>query len=167
MLDKSVKRVMNLRGTGSKAVIAPDLGALARFLPTLRDLHGPHGYWVEASSTQMPYCLMSTLAEELVQTCYTAGWVRVDFDWREWMATERANELLQEADALAGATSAELAQLLTVIIRQDRFIEGSLLEHFSNGLILGIVRRAAILATAEAGGVGELRHLPVTLYGQN
>jgi hypothetical protein len=50
--------------------------------------------------------------------------------------------LRDDPAVLASATEHELAQLLTVVIRQDRFCEGSLASALENGLILGILQRA-------------------------
>jgi hypothetical protein len=46
--------------------------------------------------------------------------------------------------------SALVTQLLRVIIRQDRFAEGSLLASYESGLLTGILRRAAALAAESA-----------------
>jgi hypothetical protein len=52
---------------------------------------------------------------------------------------------------LAKATPEQLAKLLTVCIRQDRFAEGTLLVAFEAGLLTRILQRAkAILAEIES-----------------
>jgi hypothetical protein len=43
----------------------------------------------------------------------------------------------------------QLLYLITALIRQDRFSEGTLLNAFRGGLILGIVRRAAAIVEDE------------------
>ncbi len=63
-------------------------------------------------------------------------------DWAAWARTARARALRDDPAVLASATEHELAQLLTVVIRQDRFCEGSLASALENGLILGILQRA-------------------------
>jgi hypothetical protein len=84
---------------------------------------------------------------DFVGMCYAFDWV-TPFDWPEWMQTDEARQLRDDPDALATATSAQLQKLLTVLVRQDRFVEGSLAEHFRSGMIDRIVARAAVLATA-------------------
>ena len=86
-----------------------------------------------------------------MQAAYDGEWVLRDFSWPEWKDTEEAIALYRDPDVLAQATRRQLAQLLTVFIRQDRFVEGGLLGDFRSGHILAIVRRAAKLL--EAGDV--------------
>jgi len=52
------------------------------------------------------------------------------------------------------ATPEQLSGLLTVVIRQDRFCEGSFEVAFASGLLTNICRRAAQLEQ-EAGGTPE------------
>tara|TARA_Y100000589_G_scaffold224344_1_gene211926 strand:+ start:389 stop:736 length:348 start_codon:yes stop_codon:yes gene_type:complete len=77
--------------------------------------------------------------------CYKFNWVE-PFDWPNWMQTEEATQLRDDPNALANATPKQLQKLLTVMIRQERFVEGSLAEHFESGLIDRIMDRAAVLA---------------------
>ena len=48
------------------------------------------------------------------------------FDWSDWMETPEARELIDNPQRVAAATPAQLAKLLTVYIRGDRFNEGLL-----------------------------------------
>ena len=77
--------------------------------------------------------------------CYDFNWVE-PFDWPTWMETDEAALLRDDHNALANASSEQLQKLLTVIVRQERFVEGSLAEHFESGLIDRIMDRAAVLA---------------------
>ena len=52
---------------------------------------------------------------------YEDGWVRTDFDWGEWSETPEALSLRDEPTALASATPDQLAKLITVLVRQERF----------------------------------------------
>lgn len=127
-----------------------DLRLLARFATVFdRDDFSP-GYWVEMLESQdngytMPYNTVSPAVSEFVQAAYDGGWILRDFRWSEWLETEEAIALYRDRDLLAKATPYQIAQLLTVSIRQDRFIEGGLLGDFQSGHILAIVRRAAKL----------------------
>jgi hypothetical protein len=47
----------------------------------------------------------------------------------------------------------QLLYLITALIRQDRFSEGTLLNAFRAGLILGIVRRVAAILKDEPSGL--------------
>jgi hypothetical protein len=93
----------------------------------------------------MPYVRYSDTVEKLVQAAYDHGLVLRDFDWAKWASTKVARSLRDDEATLAAATPEQLARLLTVLIRQDRFAEGTLLDAFESGLILRILRRAAKL----------------------
>ena len=89
---------------------------------------------------------------DFVTMCYDLGWVK-PFDWVEWKETDEAAQLRDDPDVLANATSEQLQKLLTVIIRQDRFVEGSLAEHFKSGFIDQIIDRAAALAKVSGADI--------------
>jgi hypothetical protein len=82
---------------------------------------------------------------DFVTMCYDFGWVE-PFDWVAWKETQEAVQLGDDPEVLAKATSEQLQKLLTVMIRQDRFVEGSLASHFNSGFIDRIIDRAAVLA---------------------
>jgi hypothetical protein len=73
------------------------------------------------------------------------GWIEPGFDWRSWLATPRGRALKEEPDAVMTAAPAELAWLLTAIVRSDRFVEGSIAGAFESGVLARIARRAAAL----------------------
>jgi hypothetical protein len=89
---------------------------------------------------------LNETAEQFVGECYAHGWVLAGFDWASWAQTERAQALRDDPAMLASATDHELAQLLTVVIRQSRFVEGALAAAFASGLILRILRRVEQLS---------------------
>ena len=82
---------------------------------------------------------------DFVTMCYEFSWVG-PFDWGEWKETQEAVQLGDDPEVLAKATAEQLQKLLTVVIRQDRFVEGSLAAHFNSGFIDRIIDRAAVLA---------------------
>jgi len=132
----------------------PDLRVLARFLPEFERAGFSPGDWTDMQKGEdgvhtMPYATLSPAASDFVQAAYDGGWVLQDFNWPEWKDTNEAIGLYRDPDLLAEATPRQLAQLLTVFIRQDRFVEGGLLSDFESGHILGIVRRAAKLLEAD------------------
>lgn len=126
-----------------------DLQALADFVPKFSkpDFHA--GQWAGGEETeprvfQMPYVVYGPEANAFIEAAHRHSWVRGNFDWPAWIRSPEAIALL-EGPALASATADELAYLITACIRQDRFVEGALLEHFASGLILRICERAAAL----------------------
>jgi uncharacterized protein DUF6508 len=93
----------------------------------------------------MPYVVLSDEASAFVQAAYDLGWVRSDFDWTAWGQTREAQNLQNDPSLLARATRDELAALLTLCIRQDRFVEGALLSAYESGLLVRILERAAAI----------------------
>ena len=135
--------------------MSKSLRALAKFLPTLENPDFKAGEMaglgeqVAPGVWSMPYADYGAVASKFMDAAYKHGWVMMEFDWPEWSQTEEARALRDDDTELAAATSEQLWRLLTVVIRQERFVEGAVLSAFESGLILGIVRRAAALLEAE------------------
>ena len=85
-------------------------------------------------------------ASRFIDVCYEMKWVNLRFDWGAWMNSLQALRLRDDPAALESATPDQLQNLLTVVIRQDRFVEGALATGFESGLLVRILRRAAVLA---------------------
>jgi hypothetical protein len=130
------------------------LEALAKYLPvfTAPDFkfseHVPPK--VEGKFIQMGWTSYGPEAQSFVQDCYDYGWVQ-GTDWAEWMQTEEAQELSQDPARMATATVEDLAKVLTVSLRRDRFIQGAIAGDFEVGLITRIVARACELGAANGG----------------
>ena len=73
------------------------------------------------------------------------SWVVAGFDWRTWLARDEGRALRDDPDAVATATSDQLARLVTAIVRSDRFVEGSIAGAFESGLLARVSRRAQAL----------------------
>lgn len=80
---------------------------------------------------------------ELCDACYTDG-VIVVFDWIEWR--DQAHVLLETSGAMERTTMDDLRRLLTYLIRQDRFAEGTLAHAVDQGWVGGILERMRTLA---------------------
>jgi hypothetical protein len=131
------------------------LRGLASFLPAFESPAFEFGKWsnpefLEDGAFALPFFVLSETAAGFVKAAYDLGWVERDFDWCTWMGSQEARRLRDGPATLAKATSNQLAQLLTVIIRQDRFADGSLLSSYESGLLTAILRRAAALAAESA-----------------
>jgi len=100
----------------------------------------------EAGMWTMSYPRYHPEVDRFVELAYEDGWVRTDFRWVDWCETNEARTLRDDPEALASATPDQLAKLITVVVRQERFYEGSLAGAFEDGLVLAIVRRARVLA---------------------
>ncbi|MDB5429591.1 MAG: hypothetical protein JWP35_707 [Caulobacter sp.] len=136
---------------GGSAGKAPDLAALAGFADRLADPAFNAGGWgggerdPATGVIRMPYAHLSDVASAFVKAAYHHGWVLPGFDWVAWKGTPEAKRLAADRDAVAAASADQLARLLTVIIRQDRFVEGGLLSDFKSGFVAAIAARANVL----------------------
>ena len=98
-----------------------------------------------ATPGRMPFFSYSDEASRFIQVCYDMKWVH-PFDWGEWMRSSEAVRLRDEPGALESATPDQLQRLLTTVIRQDRFVDGAVAGAYKSGLLIRILRRAAVLA---------------------
>ncbi|HVX34712.1 MAG TPA: DUF6508 domain-containing protein [Hyphomicrobium sp.] len=126
---------------------------IAQYLPALEDPDFTPGELSPAQKTEsrsiiMPYVVLGDVAEAFVTTAYDRGWVLRGFDWVSWGHSGDAQALCSDP-ALAQAEPMQLLYLITALIRQDRFSEGTLLGAFEARLILGIVRRASAIIEEE------------------
>ena len=129
------------------------LQALADFLLLFEQPGFEFGEWLknpksESGVLRIPYYSWSDTAQSFVEMAYDTGWILSDFNWPAWKATDEAISLRDDPATLAAATPEQLARLLTVLIRQDRFVEGALAGAFKSGLLTNIVGRAAAMIKA-------------------
>lgn len=120
-----------------------DRGGVARLAALLPAFEQPGfelGRWEDGGFR------VSEAGSEFVAALYESGWVLPGFDWPTWKDSAEARTLLAQPDAIAAAGPHELAKLLTTIVRQERFCEGTLAASHESGLILAILRRARALS---------------------
>ena len=128
---------------------ADAIRALAPWAATIRAPGFTFGTWHEmerrdAGVATMPWFELSTDGRALLAAA--GPLLLTDFDWPTWSQTDEARRLRDEPDALAAATSRQIAQLLTALIRQDRFVEGALDASMTSGLLGRVLDRVAELA---------------------
>jgi hypothetical protein len=133
-----------------------DLAALAAFLPLFRDEGFVAGRIKGGNRNadgvvSMPYADYTAEVGRFLETAYGNGWI-ISFNWSEWSRSDEARQLLRSEDGIERASLDQLRRLVTCILRQDRFVEGTLLRAFEDGIIPRIVERAAVLLD-EGGGV--------------
>lgn len=126
------------------------LRQLANFLQELERPEFKAGEWrggekIEPNVFSMPFVNYSDVVNSFIDAAYLHSWIVKNFDWGEWSQSAEARRLHDDESALAHATAEQLGRLLTLHIRQDRFVDGALLEAFESGLMLRVVRRAAVL----------------------
>ena len=146
------------------------LERLAAFLPLFRAPGFSPGRSNGFEETEpghftMPYWSYSSEVDAFQELVYEDGWVRGDFAWPTWTDSEEARALRDDPATLAAATPDQLAKLLTVVIRQDRFVEGTLASAFESGLLLAIVERAAALAADAELQEPRDAHAPCRIVG--
>lgn len=125
------------------------LRALASFAPIFSKDGFEAGSWRGGTADnrqirQMPWFDLDEQASKFLKVTHDYGWV-IDNDWPAWAQSPEARRLAREPKALENATAVELARMITVSVRRDRFCEGSLAADFRSGLIARIVQRAALL----------------------
>lgn len=130
------------------------LREMVRYLPDLEDPDFSPGeigcgQKTESGSMILPYVVLGDVAEAFITAAYDRGWVLRGFDWSSWGHSDDAQALCSDPYVLAQAEPMQLLYLVTALIRQDRFSEGTLLGAFESRLILGIVRRAAAIIDEE------------------
>lgn len=123
------------------------LNALSAFLTEFENPDFVFGTWaggelIGPNTYNMPYVAFSDQASKFVHTCYDEGWVLMDFNWPEWAQTDEAQAFVKAPELIERASADDLAKLLTVCIRQDRFCEGALLHAFESGFLTEILKRA-------------------------
>lgn len=125
------------------------LRTLADLVPVLEAPDADFGHWDTAPTSggveHLPWFTFGPTADAFRVAVGRGGWVIAGFDWRSWMATREGRALRDRPDAIAEASTDELAKLLTAIIRSDRFVEGSIAGAFESGLLARIARRASVL----------------------
>ena len=130
------------------------LQALAAFGPQLRDPDASAGRWSDQNGSgtpddplTMPSFEMSDLLTRFEAMTYDVGWVQ-DFDWMEWSRGPEAKRLMRNNASLAQATVDQIANIITTIVRSDRFSEGTLARSFEAGTLRALAERAeTLLAT--------------------
>ena len=132
------------------------LDVLVRFLPIFEDPNFEAGderplQGAGPGNLAAPFVSCAAAADAFVEALYGHGWILKGFDWGAWAATPEAKALRDDDTVFADATPEQLARLLTVLVRQDRFVDGALLDAFECGLMLRIVRRAATILDADDG----------------
>lgn len=138
----------------TEPVLPAGLAVLASFLPrleawdSLSSQPGDHPWSLREDP--IPNFCLSHLAQEMGRACYEHGWI-LNFDWGSWKETEEACRLRDDPEALSLATPNQLARLLTVLFRQERFCDGVLDDAMMSGLLVNIVRRAKALMEETRG----------------
>lgn len=91
---------------------------------------------------QMPYMIFSDEVTQFIDDMSRVEIVRA-FDWVRWAETVRGRELLTSPAASTGASAEELSNLVTAVVRAERFGEGQIEAAFERGVLQAAATRAA------------------------
>ncbi len=134
-------------------VTAPGVAALAALGAWADRLEAPgfaFGRWVvddpkPGKPSHLPWVELLPDGERFLGAVGGLGFV-VPFDWMDWLGGSEGSRYREDPTRIADAPAEDLVQLLTSIVRGDRFTEGELLGAFESGVLGAIARRAQVLA---------------------
>ena len=136
------------------------LRRLAAYEPVFSDPSFSAGTWEggrpdEHGVIQMPWFSYNETVDRFHRELGELGWV-YPFDWPAWASATDGARLVSDPEAIARASAADLAKVLTSIVRGDRFHEGAFAAAFERGTIAAITRRAAeLVRELESGDRGD------------
>lgn len=146
-MKRNARRPHDLNRPAKPRFDPPTLRALAAFLPRFEAPGFVFGGGRPGPRAFFGWFELSPVAADFVSACYEAGWVQwPDFNWGTWKNSAEARQLYFDPAALETATPEQLSRLLTVLIRQERFVDGALNAAFQSGVLLRILRRIAVLS---------------------
>ena len=145
-----MQRVLSNGGVNEYGLGLEQMQGLASFLPVFQGPGFMFGRWSRPEpkangAMSFPHFDVAPPVTAFVDAAYRFGWVRADFDWVEWARSDEMQSLRAPA-GLEDADAGQVARLLTVCIRQDRFVEGGLAADYESGLLVRILRRVQELA---------------------
>lgn len=152
IIPKTDQSMSHDRSNGPKEPSMADLTAVADMLRDIEQLEGTPVHWSGGDrqpdgSVVMPYPVTGAAVGRLVTAIYDRN-IIVSFDWTTWQEAER----FVDPVAVNGATLDEVRRLLTLHVRQDRFVTGHLAEAVANGHVGALLRRLqALVEQAEPG----------------
>jgi hypothetical protein len=116
-----------------------------RFSTTIRPPPTDDGY------ASLPYDEPGPLETAFIAALKEGAWLLgAPFSPVDWIQSPEGQLLTRHPAALAKATSEQLARLLTTLLRQERFSDGTLSDAFDRGILLAVVRRAEMLTRDSA-----------------
>ncbi len=126
------------------------LRCLAAWLPILEAPDFSAGRWQGGQADDqgvihMPWFEYDQRIAGWPGMCQGESPIVMGFDWMAWMQTPKGAALSSGPAAIERASSADLARLVTAIVRGDRFTEGNLAGAIESGIVAAICRRAAAL----------------------
>ncbi|MGP0059670.1 MAG: DUF6508 domain-containing protein [Beijerinckiaceae bacterium] len=133
----------------SEAIGKEAFRALVELLPELEAADASFGRHLPPRSEGNHFVIQgfhfSPLGHRFHDVVYANQLVLTDFDWAHWAHGPEGQHFSNTAGSVEAADEMDLRRLLTTIVRQERFAEGSMQGCLESGFVLRIVRRAAAL----------------------
>jgi hypothetical protein len=134
--------------TGITVLNAEDRAALDDLIRRADQHEGAFGEFVTENrdgTLCLPWSRNVPVVDETVQFLIAKQLLISGFDWPGW---EAGIATVQGGDpaALANCTAQECAQYLTLLVRAERFADGTLARSFENGLMQTLLRRVSQLS---------------------
>ena len=85
---------------------------------------------------------------DFIRTCLKDKWVISGFDWHEWSQKD-GTAYLNDTSLLMDAEALDLAKVMTVIFGREHANHGYLVDAYSDGLLLTVLKRAQELSAYE------------------
>jgi hypothetical protein len=123
---------------------ADDIRALIRYLPILEATNFSAGEMV-CKDGHFPFAVLSANASRFVRELHERGFVYA-FEWPAW--ADEAQRYFNQHALLEEASLDTIRRLFFVLVRQERFCEGTLLDAFQSGLMVALLRRLERLPEA-------------------
>ena len=99
-------------------------------------------------SNQMPFVVCAPDTERLIRAIYDHRLIVFNFVWTSWQ--DDAQRFL-DPEVVHTASFDDVRRLLTLHVRQDRFVEGHFAEMISRGHVAVLLRRLGKLSDPKAG----------------
>jgi hypothetical protein len=118
------------------------LDALARLLPAIERGSFDAGQWAGGDplpdgSISFPWFAWGEGIKAFVHAC--GPLMLRGFDWGTWQRSEESQRVFEHLET---ASEQELRQIITTIVRQERFVEGMLAGYYRDGLLKRLCERA-------------------------
>lgn len=94
-----------------------------------------------------PHFDFNEVAHRFQDDVYKGGWVRCN-NWPDWLASE-GKAFFKSPASIAEASVDQIANILTVCMRRERFVDGAMQSALEAGVLLQVVRRIGALAATQ------------------
>ena len=129
----------------SKSLSDESINSILQYLPYFSK-NNTFGEWKGSDENEdgvktFPHLIYSTEVNQFVKLLYRTNFI-VSFDWGKW---DEGRKIISDKNLIQKSDLLTLRMLITAVVRNDRFCEGSLLSSIENKTILTILQRLKTL----------------------